>query len=56
MYYDRDEKMPFFETLIWDHKYDEDTGLIVRDGVNTDFIHLACLIGLLGLVILTKMF
>lgn len=56
MYFDRNEKLGFFEELIFDHKYDEDTGLIKRDGVNTYFVHLACLAAILGLVIIGKIF
>ena len=37
VYFGRDEKLGFFESLVFDHELDEDVDLIKRTGVNTEF-------------------
>jgi hypothetical protein len=43
-YFDRDEKLGFFEELVYDHKLDEDVMLITRAGVSIEFVRLAFLV------------
>ena len=37
VYFGKDEKLGFFESLVFDHELDEDVDLIKRTGVNTEF-------------------
>jgi len=43
-YFERDEKLGFFEELVYDHKLDEDVMLITRAGVSIEFVRLASLV------------
>ena len=55
-YFDPNEKLPFLEALIYDHKRDDDIDLMVRTGMNPGFVHMACWAILLVIVGILQFF
>ena len=55
-YFDPNEKLPFWEDLIFDHKRDENIDLLVRTGMNPGFVHMACWAILLVIVVILQIF
>ena len=44
--FDRDEKLGFFEELVWDHFYNEDIDMIERGNMSNEFIIICSIIAI----------
>lgn len=43
------EKLSFFEELIWDHSYNEDIDMVERGNVNNHFVIICITLAIVGL-------
>ncbi|MGN1300994.1 MAG: hypothetical protein ACI4U9_00420 [Clostridia bacterium] len=48
-HFNRNEKLGFFEELVWDHFFNEETGKVERGNVNNEFIILCIMLGIVTL-------
>lgn len=48
-HFNRNEKLGFFEELVWDHFYNEDNDMVERGKVSNEFIIICMLLGIAAL-------